>query len=158
MDTLDPFQPAFWIRVGMALLCGSMVGLERQLRGKAMGIRTAILICMGTSVFIQLGNALVVGSQGDSSRVLGQIVTGIGFLGAGAIMTQDGAVHGLTSAATIWVLASIGAAIGLGHELLAFLLALLVVGVLVGVERLERAVRALRRGYHGRSENEGPGE
>src|SRR5688500_9804511 len=103
-----------WARVGMALLCGGIVGLERQLRGKPAGIRTSALICIGTSMFVYLGRQLE-GDHGDPARVVGQVVTGIGFLGAGVIMTRNGLLTGVTSAAVIWILAAAGAAIGLGR-------------------------------------------
>jgi putative Mg2+ transporter-C (MgtC) family protein len=134
-----------WSRVGMALLCGGIVGLERQLRGKPAGMRTSSLICLGTAMFIYLGSAL---GEGDPSRVLGQVVTGIGFLGAGVIMTRNGLVTGVTSAAVVWLLAAVGSAIGFGRFGAALTMSVVSVGVLVGVERLEHAFSALRRGVH----------
>jgi putative Mg2+ transporter-C (MgtC) family protein len=142
LDNLDPLASAFWISVGMAVLCGAIVGLERQVRGKAAGARTSILICLGTSIFIQLGGSALAG-QGDPSRVLGQLVTGVGFLGAGVIISREGVVSGVTTAAVIWVLAATGAAIGLGHHLAALALALVTVAVLTGIEFLEKSVRWL---------------
>jgi len=136
-----------WARVGMALLCGGIVGLERQLRGKPAGIRTSSLICIGTAMFVYLGQGLDV-DHGDPARVVGQVVTGVGFLGAGVIMTRDGLLTGVTSAAVIWSLAASGAAIGLGRFGMALVVAAVSVGVLVGVERLERAFVGLRRGVH----------
>ncbi len=149
MNSLDPLSLSFWRPIGTALLCGAIIGLERQLRGKPVGIRTSMLICMATSVFIHLG-ALAGNGAGDPTRVLGQLVTGIGFLGAGVIISHDGTVSGVTTAAVIWVLSAVGAAIGLGHYLAAVLLALLTVGILTGVEILESSVRRLTRGAHRR--------
>lgn len=137
-----------WLRVGMAILCGGLVGLERQLRGKPAGMRTSSLICLGTAMFVYMSQTL--GGEGlDPSRVLGQVVTGIGFLGAGVIMTRNGLLTGVTSAAVVWVLAAIGSAIGLGRFGTGVVLAIVCVAVLVGVELLERAFGALRRGVHG---------
>jgi putative Mg2+ transporter-C (MgtC) family protein len=136
-----------WSRVGMALLCGGVVGLERQLRGKPAGMRTSSLVCLGTTMFVYLGMGLHE-QGGDATRVLGQIVTGIGFLGAGVIMTRNGLVTGVTSAAVIWVLAAIGAAIGAGRFGAGFAIAIATVSILVGVERLEKIFAALRRGVH----------
>lgn len=147
MDQFDPLALPFWFTVGMAVLCGAVVGLERQLRGKPAGVRTSILICLSTSVFIHLGTAASNG-QGDPTRVLGQLVTGVGFLGAGVILTREGVVTGVTTAAVIWVLAATGAAIGLGHHLGALALAIVTVGVLTGVELLETSVRWLTRGIY----------
>jgi putative Mg2+ transporter-C (MgtC) family protein len=136
-----------WARVGMALLCGGIVGLERQLRGKPAGMRTSSLICLGTAMFIYLGAGMPA-PGGDPTRVLGQVVTGIGFLGAGVIMTRNGLVTGVTSAAVVWLLAAVGSAIGVGRFGAALAMSVVTVGVLVGVERLERAYSALRRGVH----------
>ena len=141
----------FWMHIGLTILCGGIIGLERQLRGKAAGIRTSILICLGTQAFVSLSAAIGFGNAAyDPSRVLGQVVTGIGFLGAGVIMGKEGTVKGVTSAAIIWVLAAIGAAIGLGYPLIAATLTVVTVGVLVGVEMLETSFRKLRQGAHAR--------
>jgi putative Mg2+ transporter-C (MgtC) family protein len=147
LDYFNPLARPFWITVGMALLCGAVVGLERQLRGKPAGVRTSILICLSTSVFIHLG-AAASGGQGDPSRVLGQLVPGVGFLGAGVMLAREGVVTGVTTAAVIWVLAAIGAAIGLGNHLGALALALVTVGVLTGIELLESSARWLTRGIY----------
>jgi putative Mg2+ transporter-C (MgtC) family protein len=152
LDYFDPLARTFWVTVGVALLCGGIVGFERQLRGKPAGVRTSILVCLGTSVFIHLGSA-VSGVGSDPTRVLGQLVTGVGFLGAGVMFSRQGAVTGVTTAAVIWMLAAIGAAIGLGRYAGAVALAVVTVGVLVGVELLESSVRWLTRGVHRREED-----
>lgn len=146
-DTVNPLTTTFWLHILLTIFCGGIIGLERQLRGKAAGIRTSILICLGTQTFITLSASLG-GSTYDPSRVLGQVVTGIGFIGAGVIMGKEGIVKGVTSAAVIWMLAGIGAAIGLGQLTMALTLALVTVGVLLGVEQLESSFRKLRRGVH----------
>src|SRR3954469_6601405 len=134
-DPLNPATPEFWLRLGTAILCGGIIGLERQLRGKAAGIRTSILICFGTSIFVALG-ASFSGERVDPTRVLGQVVTGIGFLGGGVILSREGTVLGVTSAAVIWVLAALGSLIGLGHLLAAIVCTMVTVGLLIGVELL----------------------
>ncbi|MBU0482602.1 MAG: MgtC/SapB family protein [Proteobacteria bacterium] len=144
---LDPTGIVFWTRIGATVLCGGIVGLERQLRGKPAGIRTSILICLGTHIFVSLAASLNEYTL-DPSRVLGQVVTGIGFIGAGVIMSKEGLVKGVTSAAIIWVLAGIGAAIGLGNLPMALSITLVAVGVLWGVEFLESTFKKLRRGVH----------
>jgi putative Mg2+ transporter-C (MgtC) family protein len=155
---MDPSQSEFWVRVGVASLCGAIIGIERQLRGKPAGIRTSILICLGTMAFVRLGS-LVTGETGDSTRVLGQVVTGVGFIGAGVMLAREGLVRGVTSAAVIWTLAAIGALIGFTHYGAALALALLVLAVLSGVQLLEQAVRNLRRGdYAKESDVSGPDE
>jgi uncharacterized membrane protein YhiD involved in acid resistance len=97
----------------MAVLLGGAIGIERELRGKAAGLRTNILICLGATLFTHLSIVLA-GPGGDSGRIAAQVVTGIGFLGAGTILHSKGAIAGLTSAATIWLVAAIGVAIGSG--------------------------------------------
>lgn len=150
---LNPQSPDFWIHIATTLFCGGIIGLERQLRGKPAGMRTSILICLGTYVFISLATTLHENSL-ESSRVLGQIVTGIGFIGAGVIMGKEDVVKGVTSAAIIWVLAGIGAAIGYGHLATAISLTLVTVSVLLGIEFLESSFVKLRRGVHSKIRKE----
>src|SRR6476661_1418096 len=135
-DPLNPAEPEFWLHIGTAIVCGGIIGLERQLRGKAAGIRTSILICLGTELFVGLG-ASFSGDRVDPTRVLGQVVSGIGFLGGGVILGREGAVVGVTSAAVIWVLAALGSLIGLGHLVAALVVTLATVGLLIGIELLE---------------------
>jgi putative Mg2+ transporter-C (MgtC) family protein len=97
----------------MAVLLGGAIGMERELRGKAAGLRTNILICLGATLFTHLSIQLA-SPSGDPGRIAAQVVTGIGFLGAGTILHSKGAIAGLTSAATIWLVAAIGVAIGSG--------------------------------------------
>jgi putative Mg2+ transporter-C (MgtC) family protein len=144
-DPINPESVDFWLRLGTAILCGGIIGLERQLRGKAAGIRTSILICLGTQLFVALGSSFA-GERVDPTRVLGQVVTGIGFVGGGVILAREGAVIGVTSAAVIWMLAALGSLIGLGHLLAAIVLSLITVGLLTGVELLESVFRRLREG------------
>jgi putative Mg2+ transporter-C (MgtC) family protein len=109
-----------------------------------------MLICAGTAVFVRTGVEIggSFGSTGDAARVVGQVVTGIGFLGAGVILTRDGLVKGMTSAAVVWILAAVGCLVGAGRPGEALGATLVTLGVLVGVHRLERAFRALRTGVH----------
>ncbi|MBU1405733.1 MAG: MgtC/SapB family protein [Proteobacteria bacterium] len=149
MPVFDPYTPIFWQRIAVAIICGGIIGLERQLRGKPAGIRTSILICLGTEVFVALGALITADiATADPSRVVGQVVTGIGFLGAGVIMAKEGLLQGVTSAAVIWMLAAIGSVVGLGHEHAGVVLAVLTVGVLTGVELLETSFLLLREGVH----------
>ena len=104
---------------------------------------------MGTYVFVAVGGS-VAGNFGDPSRVIGQVVTGIGFLGAGVILTREGTVLGVTSAATIWVLAAIGVLAGENRIFSAIIVALLTVGILVGVNILESVFASLQQGVHAR--------
>ena len=150
---MDPLTSQFWMGIGVAVLCGGVVGFERQIRGKPAGIRTNILICLGTSIFVQLG-ATFSGPNVDPTRVLGQVAVGIGFLGAGVIIAREGLVQGVTSAAVIWVLAGIGGMIGFGKFTLAIILSIVTVCILTGIEFLEEGVRRLRRGEHERGREE----
>lgn len=97
----------------IAVLLGGAVGLERELKGKAAGLRTNILICLGAALYTHLSIDMA-GSTPDKSRIAAQVVTGIGFLGAGTILQGRGMITGLTSAATIWLVAAIGVAVGAG--------------------------------------------
>ncbi len=144
--------PYDWPSIGTAIFCGTIVGLERQVRGKPVGIRTASLITLGTYVFLATSYQFTSDSV-DPSRVIGQVITGIGFLGAGVMLSKDGAIVGVTSAASIWVLASIGVMIATGYLLPAIKLSLLVVAILYGVDMLEERTRALGRGVHSRVRN-----
>lgn len=139
--------PFSWASMGAGLLCGAMVGLERQLRGKPVGIRTATLIVLGTYVFIT--GALSVATQiTDPSRIIGQVITGVGFLGAGVMMSRKGVVIGVTSAAAIWMMAAIGVCIAIGKPLVAIKFSLLVVLILSGVDALESYSRYFSRGVY----------
>ena len=144
---MDLLTAHFWTSIGVAVLCGGIIGLERQIRGKPAGIRTNILICLGTTIFIQLSTILQ-GPNVDPTRVLGQVVTGIGFLGAGVIIARGRHVKGVTSAAVIWTLAGIGAMIGFGLFIPAIALAVVTVVILTSLEFLETNIHWLRRGEH----------
>jgi putative Mg2+ transporter-C (MgtC) family protein len=144
--------PLSWVGLLTTFICGGIVGLERQLSGKPAGIRTSTLICMGTYIYVAAG-ATLVGANGDPSRIVGQVITGIGFLGAGVILTREGSVLGVTSAATIWVLAAIGVMVGEERHFAAIVLAVLTVGILYGVSLLERIFTSLQRGVHRQLKN-----
>lgn len=120
----------------LAVLLGGAIGLERELRAKAAGLRTNILICLGATLFTHL-SIHIAGPSGDPGRLAAQVVTGIGFLGAGTILHTRGAIAGLTSAATIWLVAAIGVAIGVGATFEAAGATLLTLLVLRGLGALE---------------------
>jgi putative Mg2+ transporter-C (MgtC) family protein len=154
--TVAPFE---WSAIGTAILCGTIIGVERQLRGKPVGIRTSSLITLGTYLFI--ASSLFAASHfsgpekvvTDPSRIIGQVITGIGFLGAGVMLARDGFVLGVTSAATIWALASIGVVIAIGYNLVAIKLSMVVIAVLIGVDLLEDYSQSLTRGVHKKYQN-----
>ncbi|MFT6029536.1 MAG: putative Mg2+ transporter-C (MgtC) family protein [Oleiphilaceae bacterium] len=153
-ETLVDVSPYSWHSIGTALFCGAIIGLERQIRGKPVGIRTSTLIVLGTYLFLSTAFMLK-GDVIDHSRVVGQIITGIGFLGAGVMLAKDGAIVGVTSAATIWVLASIGVMIATDHLFVSIKVSLLVVAILYGVDALEENVKMFGRGVHAKVKSYG---
>ena len=124
-------------RLLLAALLGGLLGFERELRQKSAGLRTNTLIAIGSALFTLMSYELADAAGADPSRVAAQIVTGIGFLGAGAIMRTDGGVYGLTTAATIWVNAAVGVAAGGGEYHLAFIATGVTLGVLLLLHPLE---------------------
>jgi putative Mg2+ transporter-C (MgtC) family protein len=120
--------PRPWAAIALAIcavVSGSWVGSERERRDKPAGLRTMALVALGACVFTMVGFAIT-SNTGDSGRVAAQIVTGIGFLGAGVLMHGTGGVQGMTTAATIWIVAAMGMAIGAGYAPAGIGLALLV--------------------------------
>src|SRR5262249_41044380 len=120
----------------LAALLGGIVGVERELKGKPAGLRTNVLICVGATLFTVL-SLQVAEARGDPGRVAAQIIPGVGFIGAGTILHMRGAVTGLTSAATIWVVSAIGVALGLRAYVEALGTTALVMVVLAGLGRIE---------------------
>jgi putative Mg2+ transporter-C (MgtC) family protein len=121
LPTLD--WPEVLLRVALAAVLGGVLGLEREFREREAGLRTHLLVCVGSALFtivsaygfsefLRSGEAVV---RADPTRIAAQIVTGIGFLGAGAIIRQGLSIRGLTTAATLWVVAAIGLATGAGY-------------------------------------------
>jgi putative Mg2+ transporter-C (MgtC) family protein len=129
------FDQDLWTKIGLSILCGFIVGTERQIHRKPIDIRTSVLVVMGTMAFIYLGEQL--GGEKDTTRVLGQVATGIGFLGAGAIVTRQGLVTGVTSASVVWVLSAIGGAIGFGFYEMGLAFSLVTAFVLSGLHWAE---------------------
>lgn len=133
--TLDIF-----LRIFVALILGGLIGLEREYRSKEAGFRTHFLVALGSALFTILSQYGFKYGLGDSSRVAAQIVSGIGFLGAGTITFQRNFIRGLTTAAGLWVTAAVGMACGCGMYILAGVSTLL---VLIGLELLSRIVPPL---------------
>ncbi len=138
-NVIDIFKLDLMLQLGLATLLGGAIGLERELGGKPAGLRTNILICMGSVLYTKLSITMA-GPGYDPTRVAAQIVTGVGFIGAGTILHARGAVVGLTSAATIWVVAAIGVALGGSYYLEALGTTLFVLVVLQGLGRVELVV------------------
>ncbi len=139
----------FWdmvLRLVVALVLGSLIGMERETHGRPAGLRTHVLVCMGSTLFtiasyVMAGPQRPLGPINDPARIAAQIVTGIGFLGAGTIIHQGSIVRGLTTAASIWVVAAIGLAVGIGTPTmmgLAAVASVLVIATLYLMGKLDR--------------------
>lgn len=114
----------FLPKVCAATLCGGIVGIERELKHKAAGIKTNILICVGSCLFAATSMLVTQNATGDPNRITAQILAGIGFIGAGAIFKNEKGAQGLTTASFIWVLAALGIIIGYGGSHIAIVLTL----------------------------------
>jgi putative Mg2+ transporter-C (MgtC) family protein len=125
-------------RLCLSAVLGAVLGLEREWRQKYAGLRTNILIAIGSTLFTVMSIDLSAAAGGDATRIAAQIVTGIGFLGAGAIMRTGGGVRGLTTAAMIWVNAAIGVAVGGGEYHVAIIATIVTLVVLVLLNPVER--------------------
>ena len=123
------------VRVLAAALLGGIIGWERERKGRAAGLKTHILVSVGSALFV-LAPTLAGIDGGDNTRVMQGIVSGIGFLGAGAILRDGMRVEGLTTAAGIWMTAAIGMAVGMGQQMLALLATLLAWLVVATIPRL----------------------
>ncbi|MDT0690741.1 MgtC/SapB family protein [Salegentibacter sp. F188] len=128
----------FALRIGLAAVAGLVIGLEREVKGKSAGLRTNCLVAVGSCVFILLSLRFLGNDEVDITRVLGQVVVGIGFIGAGTIIQRGKDVKGLTTAATTWCSAAVGCVAGFGlfEELIA--LSVLVLGINLGFSFIER--------------------
>ena len=128
----------------LSLILGCCVGAERKRKGQIAGIRTFALIAMGATLAMILSiyvpQEYLGLKNGDPGRIAAQVVTGIGFLGAGAIIQMKGSVRGLTTAAGIWIIAAIGMAVGTGLYTLSIFCTMLIILVLVGIERWEHKI------------------
>lgn len=137
-------------RLVLAAFLGAVVGLEREVHGRPAGIRTYLLLCLGSALFMVLSAYLHVyfpaglpgvGLQVDPGRIAAQAVTGIGFLGAGVILRYKDTIRGLTTAACVWVVCAIGLAVGAGFYFFSAVVAGITVLSLVSLKTLERHLR-----------------
>lgn len=133
------------VRVLAAAALGGIIGWERERKGRAAGLKTHILVSVGSALFVLAPEVAGI-SGGDNTRVMQGIVSGIGFLGAGAILRDGMRVEGLTTAAGIWMTAAIGMAVGMGQEMLALLTTLLAWLVVAAVPKLMSRMPAHRDG------------
>jgi putative Mg2+ transporter-C (MgtC) family protein len=127
-------------KVLIATICGAIVGYERELKNKSAGLRTIILICVGSCLFT-VASFVAAKYTGDPTRILSTIVTGIGFLGGGVIMQHEDKLVGITTAAFIWVVSAIGILCGLGMVMPPIILTLGLVGMSTFLAKYERKIR-----------------
>jgi uncharacterized membrane protein YhiD involved in acid resistance len=135
-------------RLLLAALLGGLIGLERELSHKPAGLRTNMLICLGSALFTVISYQMAGEFGGDHTRIAAQIIPGIGFIGAGVVIRERGTIIGITSAATIFVVASIGMAVGSGMSVTAIFATLLILASLVILGKIED-----RLGLHARVVN-----
>jgi putative Mg2+ transporter-C (MgtC) family protein len=131
------------VRLGLSVVFGAVIGLERELAAQPAGLRTHILVALGAALFTLVGTE-VAGT--DPTRIAAQVVSGVGFLGAGAILREGPTVRGLTTAATLWAAAAIGLANGLGAYRSAGIAVILTLLVTVGMKAIEKEYLPRRRG------------
>ena len=129
------------VRLVVALLLGAVIGWERELQRMPAGFRTHALVSLGSAIFTVISAYAFTGPGSDPTRVAAQIVSGIGFLGGGAILHYGGTVRGLTTAASLWAVAGVGMAAGEGLFVVAAVSALLVIVALEVFQRLERVAK-----------------
>jgi putative Mg2+ transporter-C (MgtC) family protein len=129
-------QQSTFPRLLLALLLGSVIGMERQWRQRAAGLRTNTLVCFGAAAFVDLGSTVAPGS----TQIIAYVVSGVGFLGAGAIMKDGGSVRGLNTAATLWCSAAVGACAGAGELLDAVFVTVLLLCINVALRPLARFI------------------
>ena len=134
------------LKLLLAMALGGMLGAERELRDKDAGLRTLMFISTGATIFTIISLRMSqLGAIGDPARVAAQIVSGIGFLGAGVILREHGQIRGLTTAATIWLAAALGMGVGLGQYLISTLAAVIIMLTLLVFPHLEAQIGKLSR-------------
>ncbi|HJL75903.1 MAG TPA: MgtC/SapB family protein [Acidimicrobiales bacterium] len=129
------------VKMLLAVALGGAIGFERELREKAAGIRTIILITLASTLFTL--TSIEIAGDADPGRVAAQIVTGVGFLGGGVILKERGSIVGITTAATIWMAAAVGVAIGIGEYAVATATTAVAFSVLLALPLLERRIATL---------------
>lgn len=132
----------FIIRLIISSTFGGLIGLERQVQGQSAGFRTQLLVCLGACLFtiLSLKTFFIFGKNADPGRIAAQIVVGIGFLGAGAILRHGEFIRGLTTAASLWTVSAIGMAIGFGEYLIGSIATVLVLANLIILKHLESKI------------------
>jgi putative Mg2+ transporter-C (MgtC) family protein len=132
------------LKLVLATILGGIIGVEREIRDKPAGLRTNILICVGSTLFMTLSTRIAAFVGGDPTRIAAQIITGIGFLGAGTVLHSHGFVFGMTTAATIWVVAGVGMALGTGLYGTAFFVTAMTIVTLYFMSLIEDKIQGRR--------------
>lgn len=127
-------------KILVATLCGLIVGWEREMKNKVAGIRTHVLVCVGACLFTVIA-MVTVPTTGDYGRIIGQIVTGVGFLGAGVIFKHEDKVVGVTSASLIWFIAGVGVLVGIGYLISSIILTGGLICLLILLKLLEEKIK-----------------
>jgi putative Mg2+ transporter-C (MgtC) family protein len=135
-DSVPLLHQMTFPRLLLAVVLGSLIGIERQWRQRAAGLRTNTLVCLGAAAFVDLGSTVAPGS----TQIIAYVVSGVGFLGAGAIMKDGGNIKGLNTAATLWCSAAVGACVGAGETLDAVFVAALLICVNILLRPLSRYI------------------
>ncbi len=142
---------AIALRLLGALLCGTMVGVDREMRNKKAGLKTHVLVCLGAALCMIVSECIILGREGvttDATRIAANVVTGVGFLCAASLITRgNGSLHGLTTAAGLWTTAVIGLACGSGWLEVGLLTALIVLFVFAVFGRLDAYLTSISRGF-----------
>lgn len=140
---MDPSIP---LKLVLAAILGGIIGIEREMGDKPTGLRTNILICLGSTLFMSISPKVAEILGGDPTRIAAQIISGIGFLGAGVVLHSHGFVLGLTTAATIWVVAGVGMAVGSGMYGVAVFVTVISLGTLYLLAFIEDRIQG-RKSY-----------
>ena len=131
------FQSETALQLLFSFIIGTAIGIEREYRSKAAGLRTMIMICLGSTIFTELSMAI---GNGSEDRIASNIITGVGFLGAGVIFKDGLSISGITTATTIWITAALGMAVGAGQYFIAFVGCVAILIVLLFFEILQKAI------------------
>ena len=151
MENFETFEqlirsaPDFALKFLITVLCGGALGMERETTGKPAGLRTSIIVCLGSMLFTEMSFRMSEVFGGDATRIAAQIVSGVGFLGAGVILHEkQGGVKGVTTAAMIWLLAALGVLIGAGYVLTGMLITAATVIMILVLRKLEVGIHRRR--------------
>jgi putative Mg2+ transporter-C (MgtC) family protein len=147
METLSESFGQYLLRLIVAVVVGGLIGIEREFKGKPAGMRTNMLMCLGSALIMILSIEIAreAGPPADPGRIAAQVVTGVGFLGAGTILRSRVSVAGLTTAATIWFVAGLGLVIGSGRFLVAGAGAILMIITLTALTGVEHKMAVMRQ-------------